>query len=139
MIKITGRIPVKTRLPLTAWVLAGLVTLFSMVSSLVHVTPAPSQALSLSEQVTVPAKEAHQCELVGRLRRAPFLPPRLPRFMVAIHKRLDTPRALYQRQFQSKRYHSWDNPFWQFARGIAAGVATLAVFAGSARRRECPL
>jgi hypothetical protein len=57
MIKITGGVPVKTRLPLTAWVLAGLVTLFSMVSSLVHVTPASSQAVS---EQAVPVKEAHQ-------------------------------------------------------------------------------
>ena len=63
MIKIAGSVPVKTRLPLTAWVLAGLVTLFSMVSSLVHVTPASNQALSFSEQVTVPAKEAHQASV----------------------------------------------------------------------------
>ena len=62
MIKRAGSVPVKTRLPLTAWVLAGLVTLFSMVSSLVHVT-ASNQALSLSEQVTVPAKEAHQASV----------------------------------------------------------------------------
>jgi len=63
MIKIAGSVPVKTRLPLTAWVLAGLVTLFSVVSSLVHVTPASNQALSVSQQVTVPAKEAHQASV----------------------------------------------------------------------------
>jgi hypothetical protein len=63
MIKITGSVPVKTRLPLTAWVLAGLVALFSVVSSLVHVTPASNQALSVSEQVTVSAKEAHQASV----------------------------------------------------------------------------
>ena len=39
MIKVTCGVPVKTRLPLTAWILAALVTLFSMVSSLV---PSPS-------------------------------------------------------------------------------------------------
>jgi hypothetical protein len=63
MIKITGSVPVKTRLPLTAWVLAGLVTLFSMVSSLVHVAPASNQTHSLSEQATVPVKEAHQARV----------------------------------------------------------------------------
>jgi xanthine/uracil permease len=63
MIKIAGSVPVKTRLPLTAWVLAGLVTLFSVVSSLVHVPPASNQALSVSEQVTVSAKEAHQASV----------------------------------------------------------------------------
>jgi hypothetical protein len=57
MIKIAGDVLVKTRLPLTAWVLAGLVTLFSVVSSLVHVTPASNQALSVS------AKETHQASV----------------------------------------------------------------------------
>ena len=33
MFKIVGTLPVKTRLPLVAWVLAGLVTLFSLVTS----------------------------------------------------------------------------------------------------------
>jgi hypothetical protein len=56
MIKITSSVPVKTRLPLTAWVIAGLVTLFSMVSSLVHVAPASHQMLS--EQATTEANQA---------------------------------------------------------------------------------
>jgi hypothetical protein len=63
MIKITGSVPVKTRLPLTAWVLAGLVTLFSMVSSLVHIAPASNQTQSSSKQETVPVKEAHQASV----------------------------------------------------------------------------
>ena len=33
MFKIVGTLPVKTRLPLAAWALAGLVTLFSLVTS----------------------------------------------------------------------------------------------------------
>ena len=37
MFKIIGTLPVKTRLPLVAWVLAGLVTLFSLVASLTQV------------------------------------------------------------------------------------------------------
>ena len=65
MIKITCSVPVKTRLPLTAWVVAGLVTVFSMVSSLVHIAPASNQTQSLSEQaaVPVPVKEAHQASV----------------------------------------------------------------------------
>jgi hypothetical protein len=63
MIKITASVPVKTRLPLTAWVLAGVVTLFSMVSSLVHIAPASNHIQSLSEQATVPAKETHQASV----------------------------------------------------------------------------
>ena len=38
MFKIVGTLPVKTRLPYAAWVLAGLVTLFSMVTSLTQVS-----------------------------------------------------------------------------------------------------
>ena len=63
MIKITGSVPVKTRLPLMAWVFAGLVTLFSMVSSLVHTSPASNQTQSLSEQAAVAVKEAHQASV----------------------------------------------------------------------------
>jgi len=37
MFKIVGTLPVKTRLPPVAWVLAGLVTLFSLVTSLTQV------------------------------------------------------------------------------------------------------
>jgi hypothetical protein len=33
MLKIVGTLPVKTRLPFEVWVLAGLVTLFSLVTS----------------------------------------------------------------------------------------------------------
>ena len=38
MFKIVGSLPVKTRLPFAAWALAGLVTLFSIVTSLTHVS-----------------------------------------------------------------------------------------------------
>ena len=37
MVRIVENLPVKTRLPLEAWALAGLVTLFSLVCSLTHV------------------------------------------------------------------------------------------------------
>ena len=49
MIKITCGVPVKTRLPLTAWILAALVTLFSMGSSLVHVASPSPRMLSETE------------------------------------------------------------------------------------------
>jgi hypothetical protein len=41
MIKILGSVPVKTRIPLTAWAFAGFLTLLSIVSSLVHVVADP--------------------------------------------------------------------------------------------------
>jgi hypothetical protein len=58
MIKITGGVPLKTRLPLAAWVIAGLVTLFSMASSVVHVAPAPNQPHSLSVEAAVQVHQA---------------------------------------------------------------------------------
>jgi len=39
-----GGVPIKTRLPLTAWVLAGLLTLFSVASSLMHIAPSSAVA-----------------------------------------------------------------------------------------------
>ena len=38
MFKIVGTLPVNTRLPFAAWALAGLVTLFSVVTSLTQVS-----------------------------------------------------------------------------------------------------
>jgi hypothetical protein len=48
MFKIVGSLPVKTRLPLKAWVLAGLVTLFSSATSLMHVGQPTVQAENLA-------------------------------------------------------------------------------------------
>ena len=42
MLTIPKTLPVKTRLPLAAWAVAGLVTLFSLLSTLMH---APHHAL----------------------------------------------------------------------------------------------
>ena len=44
MFQIVGTLPVKTRLPFAAWVLAGLVTLFSLVTSLTQVSSPMVQA-----------------------------------------------------------------------------------------------
>jgi hypothetical protein len=47
-----GSLPVKTRVPLAAWVFAGFLTLLSIVSSLLHVVADPGRdlAASVSEQ-----------------------------------------------------------------------------------------
>lgn len=39
MTKIAHSLPVRTRLPLAAWAVAALVTLFSIASSLLHLSP----------------------------------------------------------------------------------------------------
>jgi hypothetical protein len=44
MFKIVGTLPVKTRLPFAAWVLAGLVILFSLVTSLTQVSSPTAHA-----------------------------------------------------------------------------------------------
>jgi hypothetical protein len=60
-----GSLPVKTRVPLTVWAFAGLLTLFSIVSSLVHVVAGPDRDLSASasEQVPTTAKAAHHASV----------------------------------------------------------------------------
>ena len=50
MFKIAGTLPVKTRLPFAAWALAGLVTIFSLVTS--FVTPTFNYAEQASTSVT---------------------------------------------------------------------------------------
>lgn len=53
MTRTIGGVPVKTRVPLLGWVLAGLVTIFSMASSLGHNVPqAGDLAVSGLEQAS---------------------------------------------------------------------------------------
>ena len=60
-----GSLPVKTRVPLKAWVFAGLMTGFSIVSSLMHVAPTPARSLSAStvEELTISARDALHASL----------------------------------------------------------------------------
>ena len=58
MNKITVSVPVKTRLPLMAWLLAALVTLFSTVSSILNFAPASNQIQLGLEQATVQVRQA---------------------------------------------------------------------------------
>jgi hypothetical protein len=69
MIKIAGTIPVKSRLPISAWFLAALVTLFSFVSSLMHVGTMSDQAISVAEQRNQPEHESHEASVLGLLAR----------------------------------------------------------------------
>ena len=59
MARIVESLPVKTRLPLEAWALAGLVTLFSLVCSLTHI-PLTHQSRPSVEQAIDLAKPPHQ-------------------------------------------------------------------------------
>jgi hypothetical protein len=60
-----GRFPFKSRVPLTAWAFAGLVTLLSILSSLVDVAVGPDQHLSASasKHVTTTAKEVRHASV----------------------------------------------------------------------------
>jgi hypothetical protein len=62
MFKIAGTLPVKTRLPFAAWVIAGLVTIYSFMASLV--TPAFNHA----EQASTSAPETHYASLTNLLK-----------------------------------------------------------------------
>jgi len=52
MIKLPNTIPVRTRLPLSAWAVAALVTNFSLVSSALHLSPVASSSAARIEQAT---------------------------------------------------------------------------------------
>ena len=67
MIKIARTLPVKSRLPIHAWLLAALVTIFSLASSLIQ--EGAQQAISVSEQGAMPAHEAHEASVLGLLAR----------------------------------------------------------------------
>jgi hypothetical protein len=45
MSKFTLGVPFKTRLPVKAWLVAGAVTVFSLVSSALHVQTSPNQSM----------------------------------------------------------------------------------------------
>ena len=62
MVRIVENLPVKTRLPLEAWALAGLVTLFSLGCSLAHV-PLTHQTKPSVEQAIELAKPTHQARV----------------------------------------------------------------------------
>jgi hypothetical protein len=60
MIRI-GNLPVRTRLPVTAWVLAGLVALFSLIQTNVEL----GDSTPLAAQTTGPSKAAYDADLIG--------------------------------------------------------------------------
>ncbi len=62
MFRIVESLPIRTRLPIEAWALAGLVALFSLVSSLVHMSDADHTRPSL-EQATDQVKSAQQARV----------------------------------------------------------------------------
>ena len=57
-----GSLPFKTRVPVAAWIIAGLLTLLSIVSAAVHVIPASDRAVSASAQ-PISEIDAHQASM----------------------------------------------------------------------------
>ena len=66
MIKIAGTLPVKSRLPLRAWLLAACVSVLSFASSLIDTGTMPNQAVSIASQGTQSTHETH-ASAVGAL------------------------------------------------------------------------
>jgi hypothetical protein len=63
MLRISGTLPVKTRLPVAAWAIAGAVTLFSLMSTVLHL-PAPSHhAMPQAEQGAEPQAAIRQAKV----------------------------------------------------------------------------
>ena len=71
MLKIPNSIPVKTRLPLSAWAVAAVLTLFSVASSMLHLSPVDHQANAHVETVTQPVSQAGVLskQMIGRRQR----------------------------------------------------------------------
>jgi hypothetical protein len=63
MLRIEGTPPIRTRLPVAAWAIAGVVTLFSLMSTVLHL-PAPfHQATPQAEQSEQPPGAIHQAKV----------------------------------------------------------------------------
>jgi hypothetical protein len=63
MLRIPGTPPVKTRLPVAAWAIAGVVTLFSLMSTVLHHPVPPHRAIPQAEQGTEPQDAVHRAKV----------------------------------------------------------------------------
>jgi hypothetical protein len=63
MLRIPGTPPVKTRLPVAAWAIAGLVTLFSLMSTLLHPSTPSHRAMPQAEQGIEQQNAVHQAKV----------------------------------------------------------------------------
>jgi hypothetical protein len=62
MARLVENLPVKTRLPVEAWAVAGLVTLFSLVCSLIHMPLTHQSKPSVEQAIELP-KPPHQARV----------------------------------------------------------------------------
>jgi hypothetical protein len=58
MMNIPNSIPVKTRLPLSAWAAAAMISFFCVVSSMLHLSPVDNQSNARVEQTNLHADQA---------------------------------------------------------------------------------
>ena len=63
MLRISGAPPVKTRLPAAAWAIAGAVTLFSLISTVLHLPALSHHAMPQAEQGVEPQAAIHQAKV----------------------------------------------------------------------------
>ncbi|HYJ59559.1 MAG TPA: hypothetical protein VEW64_09485 [Methyloceanibacter sp.] len=63
MLKIPETLPVRTRVPLAAWAVAAIVTLFSLMSSLLHSSPLSGHPTPHAEQADQPKIVSHQARV----------------------------------------------------------------------------
>ncbi len=63
MLKIPETLPVRTRVPLAAWAVAAVVTLFSLMSSLLHSPLLSGYATPHAEQSDQPKIVSHQAKV----------------------------------------------------------------------------
>jgi hypothetical protein len=63
MLKIPETLPVRTRVPVAAWAVAGVVALFSLVSSLMHSPLLSDHATPRAEQADPPKAVSHQAKV----------------------------------------------------------------------------
>lgn len=63
MLKIPETVPVRTRVPLPVWAAAAVVTLFSLMSSLMHWAPLSDHVMPRAEQADQPKVVSHQAKV----------------------------------------------------------------------------
>ncbi len=63
MLRIPDAPPVRTRVPLAAWAVAAIVTLFSLMSALLHAHAPSDHALPSAEQGVQPKVGSHQAKV----------------------------------------------------------------------------
>jgi hypothetical protein len=63
MLKLPPTLPVRTRVPLAAWAIAALVTLFSLMSSFLHSLDPAGHWMPRAEQIERPSVISHQAKV----------------------------------------------------------------------------